>query len=336
MAHIVLGLGSSHTPLLILPADEWIHRADADRKNPKLSLSDGRYLSYEALKAEVGERHAGSINLPELQRKEEICQRALDHLADALEAAAPDVAIIIGDDQEELFNESNQPALSIFYGSEVVTSRWHALGGRTEPWLRKISEGYLMDQPHVLPGAPELALDIIKGLLDGDIDVSVSRRVDAASEVGFGHAFGFIVNRLFRGRSTPILPVLLNTYYPPNVLSSRRCHDVGKALRRAIEASPLNCRVAVIASGGLSHFVVDEGLDRKIIGALSTGEEEVLRNIPRGALNSGSSEILNWILAAGALDHLPLTWSEYQPLYRTAIGTGVGVAFAIWSGKQAA
>ena len=33
----------------------------------------------------------------------------------------------------------------------------------------------------------------------------------------------------------------------------------------------------------------------------------------------------------GAVDHLDFQWSEYQPLYRTAAGTGTGAAFCVWS-----
>jgi len=47
-------------------------------------------------------------------------------------------------------------------------------------------------------------------------------------------------------------------------------------------------------------------------------------------LNSGSSEILNWIALAGAASPLAMQWSAYEPLYRTPAGTGVGAAFAIW------
>jgi len=35
--------------------------------------------------------------------------------------------------------------------------------------------------------------------------------------------------------------------------------------------------------------------------------------------------------AAGALERLPLTWSDYQPGYRTPAGTGTGLGFALWS-----
>ena len=54
-----------------------------------------------------------------------------------------------------------------------------------------------------------------------------------------------------------------------------------------------------MASGGLSHFVVDEELDRRVMCALETGDAATLRAIPRPALKSGSSEILNWVLGTG-------------------------------------
>lgn len=329
MARIVLGIGSSHTPLLTLPAEEWAHRAAADYANPQLNLSDGRLVTYGELQAEVGDRYEHAVSVEALRRKAELSQAALERLADALEAAAPDVVVIVGDDQEELFSAANQPAIAVFYGDEVATS--DKFGADELPdWMRTVGEGYMMDEVHVLPGAPQLALDVIQGLLDRNVDVAASARVEDASKAGFGHAYGFIVNRLFRGRRIPVLPVLLNTYYPPNVPSASRCHDIGRALKAALEASPADLRVAIIASGGLSHFVVDEALDRQVIEGLRAGGGETLRGIPRGALNSGSSEILNWVLAAGALEGLPLSWCEYQPIYRTPAGTGIGVAFAVW------
>jgi OH-DDVA oxygenase len=333
MARIVLGLGSSHTPLLTLPATEWAHRAAADYANPKLNFSDGRLVNYGELLAEVGDRYGDVVSVEELQRKAEISQAALDRLADELEAADPDVVIIVGDDQEELFGPANQPAVAIYYGETVYTSA--KFGAEDLPdWMLTVGEGYMMDDVHCLPGAPELALEMIRGLIDRNVDVAVAARVDDVAKAAFGHAYGFIVNRLFKGRRIPILPVLLNTYYPPNVPSAARCHDIGKALRSALDASHTDLRVAIIASGGLSHFIVDEELDRNVIAGFSPGQAERLRSLPRGALNSGSSEILNWVLMAGVLGEIPLTWCEYQPIYRTPAGTGVGVAFAVWSGRE--
>jgi hypothetical protein len=47
-------------------------------------------------------------------------------------------------------------------------------------------------------------------------------------------------------------------------------------------------------------------------------------------LRSGNSEILNWIMAAGALEQLELSESIHVPAHRTPAGTGIGLAFCTW------
>jgi hypothetical protein len=334
MAHIVLGIGTSHTPLLTLEPGEWIHRAAADRANPRLNLSDGRWLNYEELLTERGPRYADDAAAEVLERKAVGCEAALDRLADTLEAARPDVVLIVGDDQGEMFAPSNQPAVALFHAETLTTS--DVYGQLHLPaWMRKMAHGYLMDERRIIPGAPAFALQVLQGLVDQGVDLTSVAALPASSgaeghPAGLGHAFGFIVKRLFRGQDLPVVPLLLNTYYPPNVPTAARCHDIGRALRRVIEADASDLRVAVIASGGLSHFVVDAELDERILGALRNGRPEVLRALTRGELHSGSSEILNWVLAAGALEGLPVTWSDYFPIYRTPAGTGVGAAFVCW------
>ncbi len=329
MAQIVLGLGTSHTPLFTLDSSEWQHRAAADFANPKLNLSDGRWLNYLRLLEEVGPRYADAARPEELQRKSVLCEAALDRLADALEAAKPDVVLIVGDDQGELFGPANQPAFAICHADALVTSDMY--GHETSPeWIRKMGRGYLMDVRHTIRGASDYALKLIDGLMNEGVDVATVARMEEDTKAGLGHAFGFIVKRLFRQRSIPMVPLLLNTYYPPNVPTAARCHDIGMALRRVIEADESPTRIAIIASGGLSHFVVDAELDQRVIGAFGNRNSNVLRGLPRCALNSGSSEILNWVLAAGAVDRLAVQWKEYLPLYRTPAGTGVGAAFVIW------
>jgi hypothetical protein len=331
MARIVLGIGTSHTPMLTLEAHEWAHRAAADYSNPHLNLSDGRWLNYRELQQEVGDRHAAAALPQELARQAETCERALDRLSTDLEDSAPDVVIIVGDDQEELYSPANNPAVSIFYGEQIVTNGEKFGRGERPEWMRRMARGYAMDEAQTFPAAASFARELISGLIDRHVDVAAASHVGGSPSAGFGHAFGFVIRRLFGSRTIPVVPLLLNTYYPPNVPTAARSHDIGSALRAVIEASPSRYRVAVIASGGLSHFVVDEALDRRVIEGFEPGKEELLRTIPRAALNSGSSEILNWVLMAGALRDLQLQWLEYQPIYRTAAGTGVGAAFAAWS-----
>lgn len=330
MAKIILGIGTSHSPLLALDGERWSERAADDFRNQRLNTSDGRWLSYDQLVAEVGGRYADNATPKHFVAMAEACQKALDRLADDLAAAAPDVVVIVGDDQAELYSPGNMPAIALYYGEEIVTHPRLA-NAESPPWLATVMKGYAMDDAHVFPGAPRFAYALVERLMEENIDLAVASKVDDPKKAGFGHAYGFVIERLFRGARIPVVPVLLNTYYPPNVPSPARCHDFGRALRKAIEAVPDDLRVAVVASGGLSHFVVDEELDRGILEALRTGDAAPLRSLPVGALNSGSSEIRNWIMAAGALEGLTNRWIEYQPLRRTPAGTGIGVAFTVWS-----
>jgi hypothetical protein len=329
MAKIILGIGASHTPMLNLTAEQWEHRAKVDYSNPKLALPDGRKVTYQQLLEERGPRFADDIAMPILQRKERACQAALDRLGDAIEQAKPDVVVVVGDDQAELFDNNNQPAFAIFHGEQIATTARRY--GETAPdWMRQVGRGYLMEDVHTLPACHELAVQLIEGLMDRDVDVCAVGGIKDPKEAGFGHAYGFIAKRLMR-RAIPMLPVLLNTYFPPNVFSAARAYDVGRKLREVLEALPQDLRVAVVASGGLSHFVIDAEFDMKVIDALRNKDVATLRSIERPVLKSGTSETLNWIMTAGAVDHLDVQWAEYQPLYRTAAGTGTGAAFCVWS-----
>lgn len=328
MAEIVLGIGTSHTPLLTLEAEDWPHRAQTDIENERLNQSDGRWISYEQLLAEVGPKYQAESSPDVLREKEKRCNESLDKLRDEIERAAPDLMIIIGDDQSELFGKDNLPALSIFYGDTVVThDRW----SEGPDWVVTMGRGYAMESVHSFAGAPEFARDLIVGLMDRHVDVASSATVVDPHKAGFGHAFGFIVKRLLGARPIPIIPILLNTYYPPNVPRAARVHDIGRAIRDTVGVHPSRSRVAIVASGGLSHFIVDEELDRRVIDGFKPDQAALLRDLPQAALNSGSSEILNWIMMAGAVDHLPMKWLDYEALYRTPAGTGVGAAFGVWA-----
>jgi len=239
------------------------------------------------------------------------------------------VVVIVGDDQEELFGPENTPVLSVYHGDEMVMHA--APGAPLAEWRQTMRLGYAMEDFNRFPVQSRLAIEIIQGLMDRDVDCASASRVVDPAKAGFGHAFGFIIRRLFKGRTIPVVPVLLNTYYPPSVASPKRCFDIGRKLRAAIAQSPQDLRVAVIASGGLSHFVVEEEFDRAIIDDLKRGGGAFLQSLPRHAFRSGTSEVLNWILAAGAMDGQGVDWFEYIPLYRSAAGTGTGCAFLSWN-----
>jgi hypothetical protein len=327
MAQVVIGLGTSHSPLVVTEARMWEQRAISDRSNRDLYDRDGRRCTYEDL-ARSGRRYERESALEHLTGQCRSVQAALDHLAAELAAARPDVVMIVGDDQHELFDAGNMPAVSIFYGDEATT---HTFGERSigdREFMRALAEGYAMDRHHEFACDSVLARDLIGYLIEAGIDIGASSRVSAPDTHGFGHAYGFVLKRLMADVRAPILPVMLNCYYPPNQPTPARCYAIGRALRAAIESSKLDRRIAVVASGGLSHFVTNEELDARVLGALKTGRTSDLRLLPVQLLNSGSSEIRNWIAVAAMFEGTKANWLEYVPVYRTVAGTGIGLAFA--------
>jgi hypothetical protein len=184
--------------------------------------------------------------------------------------------------------------------------------------------------PRQRPADANLGAQLIAALRDADFDVSASDRL--RSDAGLGHAFAFLYQHLLPGTEIPIVPVMVNTLYPPNQPTPSRCYALGRALGRAIAAWPGDKRVAVIASGGLSHTVIDEALDRQTLTAIIGKDARALAALPREKLRLGTSEILNWVAAAGALEDMtPAMIGDYIPAYRTAAGTGCGMGFVAWS-----
>ena len=170
----------------------------------------------------------------------------------------------------------------------------------------------------------------MNGLIRQGVDVASSDRVLDPTVRGFGHAFGFVIERLMKDLDVPLLPVLLNTYFPPNTPTAARCYEVGRKIVAALEASSDSARVAVVASGGLSHFICEEAFDRHLVAALHANDVETLSAIPQEAMLSGSSEIRNWIMVAGMVTSLKADFTEYIPVHRTPAGTGIGLGFMTW------
>jgi hypothetical protein len=330
MARIVLGLGSSHTPQLSTTTDWWEDHADRDRRNPTLLGRDGELHTYDELAA-VPEWAVPEERLtPEVWAScYERAQSAIDALTKELVSAAPDVIVVVGDDQAELFLDDGTPTFAVFYGPEIVDMPNSAAKLASMPaGLRAASWAQHSEIVERYPVPADLGRHVVEHLSVEEFDVTALTRQPAGRSLG--HAFTFPRRRLMTERIIPMLPVALNAYYPPNVPSPRRCFQFGRALRRAIESYPADLSVAVMASGGLSHFVIDEDLDRRILEALRDNDVDSLSTIPRRYMRSGTSETLNWIAAGGAVEHLAMDLIDYVPAYRSPAGTGVGMAFAVW------
>jgi hypothetical protein len=164
---------------------------------------------------------------------------------------------------------------------------------------------------------------------EGESDVE---RTTQPHVQGLPHGYAFVVKRLWNNQPHALLPVMQNTCYPPNQVTPRRCFAFGQALAGAIQSWKEDVRVAVVASGGLSHFVVDEELDHMVIGGLQRKDPVTLQSVPRHKLYSAASESMNWITLGGILQDTPLKMElvDYVAAYRTPAGTGGGWGFARW------
>jgi hypothetical protein len=113
-----------------------------------------------------------------------------------------------------------------------------------------------------------------------------------------------------------------------NWISPRRAYALGRAVREPIESWACDARVAIVTSGGLSHFTVDEEIDRLAPEGLTTANDQILSTLPRHKLQSATTEILNWVAAAGAMGDTPMEQITYETAYRSPEGL---VAAAPWA-----
>ncbi|HET6316481.1 MAG TPA: hypothetical protein VFG86_08485 [Chloroflexota bacterium] len=354
----MLGLGTSHTPMLSIPAEMWSTYAEGDQRIPELAYPpSGQVRSYQEgldyIAPEIRAKFHGAEPFADQARR---CQTALDTLASTLQDANPDITIIISDDQDEWFYEHNMPKFAIYWGDTVPLKRRRGgPPGRNEEMQRMIMDGY-GDVEMDVPVPANFGRFLIEYLNDHDFDIAhinhvrqpyggrVARRYPTPDgelkqvretpdhDQGLPHGFAFVVKRLFANKPSPILPVFQNTCYPPNQPSPARSFALGAAIADAVTAWPEPARVAVVASGGLSHFVVDEELDRQLISALERKDADTLRSLPRERLYSATSESLNWVAVGGAMHKTALQAEvvDYVPVYRTPAGTGGGWTFLRW------
>ncbi len=161
-------------------------------------------------------------------------EASIARLAGDMAAAKLDALIVVGDDQEELFDQDNMPAIGIYYGETIrnagqersrATIGWRGRGG--VPGASGGSRIPLSPRPGAAPD---------RGAATDGFDMSVMRaRTEGQRE---GHAYSFVHRFCIQRGAVPIVPVFLNAYYPPNQPSPARCFALGDALRRAVEAFP--------------------------------------------------------------------------------------------------
>ncbi len=215
-------------------------------------------------------------------------------MGEDLAARRPDAIVIVADDHLNVFSFDAVPAMCVRIGRTV---RRMAQEGAIE--FDRALDGL----PDRYPVHEELAGRILEQGLEAGFDF-------AASWSGaLDHAFLSPLMTLYGARSVPpLVPFWVNCFVPP-MPSARRCFAAGRHIARVIAESPWD--VAVLATGGLSHFPElslarvgesDVEFDRRVVGWMAAGDHEPLQALTSKELHtSGSHELLNWMVLLGAV-----------------------------------
>lgn len=311
---IGLGIGVSHAPGMYLKTqEEWDNlwaRLSVNRNIPQ--------PAYAAL--ETGEK------LQEMVRR---IQAGHDALKKAYDDYDPDVLIIIGGDQSEMFDRSNVPQMMMFLGDKA--------------------EGRRPGQPPYQAGVPDklppvkfdVDVDFSKWILNRLVkqegfDVAFSTEVkNFGRGHGMPHAFNNPSSYLLEGKNTPVVLFYQNTYDPPS-LTAKRCYELGEALARITKNDPR--RIAILGSGGLAHDPggkrsgwLDQPLDLWFLEQLAEGngaKTEAMFTFDSDTMVSGTGEMRAWISVAGAMETMGAKATVVD--YVEAAKTVTGLGFAYW------
>jgi Catalytic LigB subunit of aromatic ring-opening dioxygenase len=335
MAQLAAAFGSSHSVMLAAELQDWLRGFRESDLRMKFYDREGKPRSYQDVLAQAPSNIAELVSDDAITARYHQVQDAMKRMRQEIAEANLDALVIVGDDQHELFKDQHMPSIGIYYG-ESIRNAARASAKRfswPEEWYNRAQMRRYEDEADAdYPCHRALALRLIEGLVEREFDIAaVAGLAEGQNE---GHAYSFIHRWYLKGegaRMLPVVPVFLNTYNPPNPPLPKRCVRLGKALKELIEGFPEDLRIGVLASGGLSHFVVDEPLDHAVIDALKRKDLDFLAQIDPRQLKAGSSEIRNWIVVASAATHLDLKWISYTPSYRTHAGTGIGLGFASWA-----
>ena len=226
----------------------------------------------------------------------------------AIAAAAPDVVVLVAPDHYETFGPENLPIFCLGAAGQHDAWNEHGIPGDT------------------VRGDEAVGLALHESLVHAGFDVSLSR------EMNLDHGFLVPVQRLRLG-GRRIVPLYVNCNTPP-LPSLQRCRDLGTALRVAIGDLPGDTSVAVLGTGGLSHWVgvprsgeINEKWDRALLDLVARGEldavaamsdEEILEQAGNGAL-----EIRTWVVASACAGDPGGRVLGYAPMSSWITGIGI-------------
>jgi Catalytic LigB subunit of aromatic ring-opening dioxygenase len=322
MARIVLGMAIPHSGMLGKAPEKWFEDGERDRGKTDLWYHNRTWTYAELEKERVGKGFEAPLSLAERRTRAQRCWDALDELRRVYRENKPDVAVILGKDQREIFIDTT-PSIAIYTGGTIENG----------PPQRPV---YAPPRTLTHDALPELALHLTTALEQDGFDITELVRwppnVWLQQQPVVPHAFGFIYHQIMVDQPPPNVPILMNTFYPPTQPPFRRALAFGKALFKAIQAWDSDKTVAIIASGGLTHFVCDEELDQVFLSAFRTYDFEQLAQVDERSYQSGTSEVKLYVPVLVAMQALGcgMNLIDYIPCYRTEAGTGEGFAFMYW------
>ena len=133
------------------------------------AVPSGEVVTYEELLSQADPAIAKALTPEQLQAQHDAYQKAIATLEKTLKDANPDVVVIVGDDQEEMFFDDNMPLFSTYWGESMRLIPRH-IGGSAPQTVRDSTWGY-GDVEMDVPVDAELGLHLIHHLVEADFDV---------------------------------------------------------------------------------------------------------------------------------------------------------------------
>ncbi len=248
-----------------------------------------------------------SASRPTLDQQKKLrrdAEAAFAVLRNDFEQAKPDVLIVVANDQFVNFFWNNIPTFFVTVGDEV--------------------KGQFTRHNFHYRNHKELGKQIIRAGMEKGIDFSFGEHIELQ------HTQNVPLHFLLPEPKIPILPIYVNTWVDP-APSPGRCYRVGELVRAVADDSKE--RVAILATGGLSHFPgsprigeIDETFDHKLLEVMRDGKgRSLIEYSVQDLLQAGDTEFLNWMVVIGAIGDAKAGYTAYMPDF---VATGWG--FVSW------
>ena len=181
----------------------------------------------------------------------------------------------------------------------------------------------------VVKGHPELAAHIAQSVIQQDFDLTIVNKMDV--DHGLTVPLSLMCGQP-QEWPCPVIPFAVNVVQYP-VPSGRRCYNLGKAIRKAIESydEPLN--VHIWGTGGMSHQLqgpraglINREFDNAFLDRLvadPAGQADVPHIDYVREAGSEGIELVMWLIARGAMsDNAPKVAHRFYhvPASNTAVG----------------